>query len=123
MMVFISPSSAVTNLKKEEKQEYAYHLSDGKVIRYTGSKRRLFGFKIEIVFRNGDRRFYNCKNRTKKAALKEASIFVESMEKATGGRVAWKFTTEDFYRLGPKIENHTIKERIKQFFNDFFEID
>lgn len=93
---------------------------------FATNKRKLIGHKAELLFEDASRRFYHCKNSNKQKALKEASTFVQSMEMATGQRVAWKMSSETHYRLGSKLDvkdNQSFTLKLKKCLEYFFELD
>ena len=79
-------------------------------------------FKVEMVFKDGTRRYYPCRASSKEDALAEASHFVDCIQKESGDSIAWRFTNEKNWHLGQvEIEKPLSNwEKMKRFLYEYF---
>ena len=77
----------------------------------------------EIIFKNGDRRIYHAKSDSKKYAIKEVTIFVESIEDAIGEKVMWRLKGDKQYNFSTNYhinENESLPVRMKKAILGYF---
>lgn len=94
------------------------------------SKKSIFSQPIgaEIILEDGSRRYFRCRSNNKNRATYEVLLFIESLEKHTGDRVMWRFRGESTYHMSTDVPENLVKksnlkEKCRQFFNYFFELD
>lgn len=72
----------------------------------------------EIIFQNGNRRYYRAKSLNKKVAISEILTFIQSIEMATGEKLMWRFKGEKMYHMSTNYEmpKKSLLNRIVSYF-------
>ncbi|MGS2778407.1 DUF6018 family natural product bioysynthesis protein [Robertmurraya sp. GLU-23] len=84
-----------------------------------------YRMSIEVLLKDGTRRFYIAKELDQKKALREVLTFVAAIESATGEKVMWRRTGEKTYHMSTNYTSRpSLVERAKSaFLSYFFDIE
>lgn len=76
---------------------------------------------VEINFKQGEKRFYRCKQVDRNYALSEVLTLIKSIEKQTTEKVIWRFKGEETYYIGSdKPAQYSRLSKLKESFLEFF---
>ncbi len=83
---------------------------------------------VEVILRNGTRRYYRPRSTSKKDIQVEVFTFIKSLEKATNQNVMWRFRGDELFHMGTEtfaaaVEKSSLKEKGKKILDYFFDLE